>query len=79
MGYSAVSALLDAYFDPCAFARLPAAPCNFVAAAMEAKLRSPVEGTLVAIDSKKLERIRRLKSYRSEMLAVEADPTRDPI
>ena len=43
-GYSAVSALLDAYFTPAAFAALPALPGagGLRAFAMEAKLRSAV-------------------------------------
>ena len=72
-GYSAVSALLDAWLDPASFYRLPSVPGElpFVAHAMEAKMRSSVEGTLARIDSAKLGRIRKLSSYRSEMIAVE--------
>jgi biotin carboxylase len=71
MGYSAVSALLDAYLRPEAFALLPVLPTGFSAVAMEAKLRSPVEGTLKSIHAKRMGQIRKLPSYRSEMLAVE--------
>lgn len=71
MGYSAVSALLDAYFDPSAFARLPAVPSGFRAAAMEAKLRSSVEGTLSNINSERIAMLRGLPSFTSQMLAVE--------
>jgi len=72
-GYSAVSALLDAYFAPDAFAALPALPgaTGLNAFAMEAKLRSQVEGTLDKIDQQKMGRIRALKSYQDEMIAVE--------
>jgi len=72
-GYSAVSALLDAQFAPEAFALLPAMPgeSGLKAHAMEAKLRSSVEGTLKSIDAKKRAQIRKLESYRSEMFAVE--------
>ena len=49
-GYSAVSAMLDAYLDPAAFAALPRLPQHFKAHAMEAKLRSAVEGKLTRID-----------------------------
>jgi len=71
MGYSAVSALLDAYFDPCAFARLPVVPCNFACVAMEAKLRSPVEGVLKSINHERLAVLRGLPSFTAQMLAVE--------
>jgi len=69
MGYSAVTAVIDAHLDPGAFAALPTVPCNFAAHAMEAKLRSGVEGTLTAIDEDKMQTIRTLSSYRSEMLS----------
>ena len=77
-GYSAVSALLDAYFAPDAFAALPALPgaTGLNAFAMEAKLRSQVEGTLDKIDQQKMGRIRALKSYQDEMIAVEVGQTR---
>ena len=77
-GYSAVSALLDAYFAPDAFAALPALPgaTGLNAFAMEAKLRSQVEGTLDKIDQQKMGRIRALKSYQDEMIAVEVGLTR---
>ena len=48
-----MSALLDAYFAPDAFAALPALPgaTGLKAFAMEAKMRSKVEGTLDKIDA----------------------------
>ena len=72
-----VSALLDAYFAPDAFAALPALPgaTGLKAFAMEAKMRSKVEGTLDKIDAQKMARIRALKSYQDEMIAVEVAPT----
>jgi len=73
-----VSALLDAYFAPDAFAALPALPgaTGLNAFAMEAKMRSQVEGTLDKIDKQKMARIRALKSYQDEMVAVEVGRTR---
>ena len=42
LGYSAVSAMLDAYLDPAAFAAIPTMPVNFRAHAKEAKVpRAP--------------------------------------
>lgn len=71
LGYSAVSACCDAYLDPAAFAALPQLPINFRAHAMEAKLRSAVEGILVRVDMAAIDAIRALDSYRSEMISVE--------
>ena len=70
LGYSAVSAMVDAYLDPVAFAALPVAPVRFRAHAKEAKVRSAVSGTLSAIDVEALKAIRSLKSYQSEILAA---------
>ena len=70
MGYSAVSAMLDAYLEPLAFAALPAVPSAFAAQAKEAKLRSAVSGTLKEVDSAALRAIRALPSYQSEMIAA---------
>ena len=72
-----MSALLDTYFAPDAFAALPALPgaTGLKAFAMEAKMRSKVEGTLDKIDAQKMARIRALKSYQDEMIAVEVAPT----
>ena len=39
LGYSAVSAMLDSYLDPVAFAAIPSMPINFRAHAKEAKVR----------------------------------------
>jgi biotin carboxylase len=68
LGYSAVSAMLDAYLDPLAFAALPVAPARFKAHAMEAKIRSRVSGVLRQIDPAAIRSIRALKSYQSEMV-----------
>ena len=70
VGYSAVSAAIDAAIDPAAFAALPATPSHFDAHAMEAKLRCPRDGYLVAITKKRMSAIRNLPSYRTEMLTV---------
>jgi len=69
IGYSAVTACADCFLDPAAFSALPHVPDNFRAHAMEAKLRSAVEGLLVAVDEEKMRQIRSLPSYRQEMLA----------
>mmetsp|Transcript_46665 Transcript_46665/g.107091 ORF Transcript_46665/g.107091 Transcript_46665/m.107091 type:complete len:565 (-) Transcript_46665:651-2345(-) len=68
VGYSAVSACADCFTDPAAFAALPPVPTNFKNHAMEAKLRSDVEGILTAIDEAKLSQIRALRSFSTEML-----------
>jgi len=70
LGYSAVSAMLDAMLDPLAFAALPSVPTNFRAHAKEAKLRSAVQGTLKEIDAAAMAKIRSLPSYRSEMISA---------
>jgi len=70
LGYSMVSALLDATLEPEAFAALPPLPTAFKSYAMEAKLRSPVDGVLKSIDEKGMATIRALPSYTTEMLAV---------
>ena len=70
LGYSAVTAMLDAYLDPAAFGALPSMPSGFRAHAKEAKLRSAVSGVLKTIDQAALKAIRELPSYRSEMIAV---------
>ena len=70
LGYSAISALLDAHLDPIAFAALPVTPSAFQAHAMEAKLRSGVSGLLKSIDTSAMKAIRALPSYQSEMLGV---------
>lgn len=68
VGYSAVSACADCFIDPAAFAFLPVSPSNFMSHAMEAKLRSGVEGILTAVDESKIAQIRALPSYSSEMM-----------
>ena len=70
VGYSMVTALCDAHFDPSAFAALPHTPSNFRAHAMEAKLRSAVEGTLTRIDEEGMAAIRALPSYRAEFVPL---------
>lgn len=70
LGYSAVSAMADAYLDPVAFAALPVVPMDFVAHAKEAKIRSGVAGVLKEISPTALQAIRGLKSYQSEMIGV---------
>jgi len=70
LGYSAVTAMLDAYLDPTAFGALPQLPTDFKAHAKEAKLRSSVSGVLKEIDPAALKAIRALPSYQSEMIAV---------
>jgi len=70
LGYSAVSAMLDSYLDPVAFAAIPRMPIDFRAHAMEAKIRSGVAGTVTEIDANALKAIRSLKSYRSEMVGA---------
>ena len=69
LGYSAISAMLDAYLDPTAFAALPVVPSDFKAHAKEAKLRSNVHGVLKEIDAGALAAIRSLASYQSDMVA----------
>lgn len=70
LGYSAVSAMLDAYLDPLAFATIPPMPSAFRAHAKEAKLRSAVSGVLREIDEEAMAEIRGLSSYQSEMLSA---------
>ena len=70
LGYSAVSAMLDAYLDPMAFAAIPSRPVNFRAHAKEAKIRSGVSGVLKSIDQEAMKAIRGLKSYQSEIVSA---------
>eukprot|EP00308_Calcidiscus_leptoporus_P000576 CAMPEP_0119373812 /NCGR_PEP_ID=MMETSP1334-20130426/27850_1 /TAXON_ID=127549 /ORGANISM="Calcidiscus leptoporus, Strain RCC1130" /LENGTH=552 /DNA_ID=CAMNT_0007391687 /DNA_START=97 /DNA_END=1755 /DNA_ORIENTATION=+ len=70
IGYSAVTAMLDAYLDPAAFAALPSMPGHFRAHAMEAKLRSAVEGILTQIDETRWAEITSLSSFVSAMVTV---------
>lgn len=72
LGYSAVSAMLDAYIDPLAFAAIPTTPINFHAHAKEAKIRSGVAGIVREVDEVALKAIRSLKSYKSEMIGAAA-------
>ena len=53
LGYSAVTAMLDCYLDPAAFADLPVVPSDFSVHVMEAKLRSPVAGVLKSINEER--------------------------
>ena len=64
----AVSAMIDAYLDPLAFAALPTLPCNFRAYACEAKIRSAVEGVLKEIDQAALKQIRGCAAVREATL-----------
>lgn len=70
LGYSAVSAMIDSYLDPLAFAALPRVPDNFMAHAKEAKIRTGVSGYVTEIDPAALKAIRSLASYQSEMIGV---------
>uniref|UniRef100_A0A7S4C380 ATP-grasp domain-containing protein n=1 Tax=Chrysotila carterae TaxID=13221 RepID=A0A7S4C380_CHRCT len=70
LGYSAVSAALDAAVDPAAFSMLPTRPANFKAHAMEAKLRSSVEGILTRIDEDKWKEIISMSSFKTCMLTA---------
>lgn len=70
LGYSAVSAMIDSYLDPLAFAALPRVPENFRAHAKEAKIRSAVAGFVTEIDPEALKAIRSLASYQSEMIGI---------
>ena len=45
LGYSAVSAMIDSYLDPIAFAAIPKMPHTFRAHAMEAKVPPPDRGS----------------------------------
>ena len=69
-GYSQISAMIDSYIDPAAFAALPYVPSNFVAHCTEANMQSFVAGTLVEIDPEALKKIRSLSSYTNEFLDV---------
>jgi len=70
LGYSAVSAMIDSYLDPLAFAALPSVPDAFAAHAKEAKIRSAVSGFVTEIDPAALKEIRSLGSYQSEMIGI---------
>jgi hypothetical protein len=68
LGYTQVSALLDAYTDAAAFAKLPRSPRTLLAHGAQVGVRSVVEGNISRIDEGKLDRIRRCASYVSESL-----------
>jgi len=70
LGYSQVSAMIDAYHDPLAFAALPRVPQTFVAHAKEGNISSVVCGLLEEIDPAALTAIRSLASFQSEMIHV---------
>ena len=70
LGYSQVSAMIDAYLDPPAFAAIPAYPDNFKAFATEADMQSNVSGILKEVDPEALAKIKALSSYRDGFLAV---------
>lgn len=68
MGYSQVSALLDAYVHPAGFDALPAAPQPFAGTGMLVFLPSYKEGVLRAVPG--LERLAALKSFVRSALEV---------
>ena len=70
LGYSQVSAQIDAFLDPLAFAALPSRPETFNAYAREAIVSSVVSGVLSEIDPVALSALRSLPSYQSEMFGV---------
>lgn len=70
LGYSAVTAMLDCYLDPAAFADLPVVPSDFSVHVMEAKLRSPVAGVLKSINEERWLAITRLSSFKSACVMV---------
>ena len=70
LGYSQVSAQIDAFLDPLAFAALPSRPVTFNAYAREAIVSSVVSGVLSEIDPVALSALRSLPSYQSEMFGV---------
>ena len=70
LGYSAVTAMLDGYLDPAAFADLPVVPSDFSVHVMEAKLRSPVAGVLKSINEERWLAITRLSSFKSACVMV---------
>ena len=72
LGYSQVSALLDAYYEPTAFAALPPHPATEAqATAFGAQIgvRSMVEGEITRVNQARVEEIRSVASYVSENVA----------
>ena len=72
LGYSQVSALLDAYYEPTAFAALPPHPATEAqATAFGAQIgvRSMVEGEVTRVNQARIEEIRSVASYVSENVA----------
>jgi len=70
LGYSQVSAMMDAYLDPAAFGALPEVPTAFRQFCTEANMQSYVAGTVESIDVDALRRIRALPSYAGEFIDV---------
>ena len=68
LGYSHVSALLDAYTDGAAFAALPRTPSALRAHGAQVGVRSVVAGTLARVDADALGAIRGVASYVGECL-----------
>jgi len=72
LGYSQVSALIDAYMEPSKFGRLPIAPSAKLGYGAWLTVRSPVGGVLKSINDERLDKIRSLGSFISEYAAFPA-------
>jgi hypothetical protein len=79
MGYSQVSALLDAYFDPEAFGTLPTIPSAPLAHGAQVGVRSMVAGTISHVDENAVAKIRSVESYVGENVAWSALRVGQPI
>lgn len=70
LGYSQVSAMIDSYLDPLAFAALPPFPTDPVGFCTEANMQSHVAGVLKEISPDALRAIRALSSFAGEFIDV---------
>lgn len=68
LGYSQVSGLLDAYFDPAAFDALPRTPSKLLASGAQVGVRSTVEGLITRVNDEAMAAIRGKASYVGENL-----------
>jgi len=70
VGYSQVSALVDAYTSPDAFARLPCTPS--ASRGVMVFIRSPVAGVLSGVREDRLKTLRELRSFNSDRIVAPA-------
>lgn len=79
LGYSQVSALLDAYYEPTAFKALPDSPSTMYARGAQVGVRSMVEGTIASVDESRVAQIRAVESYVGENVAWSSLTAGQPI